>query len=1365
MINRLPYLNGFRFSKTHLLYRAARMGTPVILAAMLSGCLEDDHGHDHDHGVSASDPIEFGDEYWATLAQQYPAAPPNIGAAVEPTQRIVQGDWDTLVDWPIIATGAANLPDGRIMAWSSWQVDDFGNNDAITTPRESTYGTIYSHLDNSFSEQHNSTHDMFCSGVSMLEDGSVFIAGGGKRVSTTSIFSNGEFSEIESLNQTRWYPTSTTLASGQVLASLGNVQSPYPELWTEGEGWDVLENISMQNILDETQVEFRDWYPALNVAPDGSLFHPGHMAELFSIDIHEEHDHSVHSHGDRDEEGESNLYNTTVMYDVGKMLVAGGGYGTRTQLSTGEWEVNSSTTNAAYTMDLNGVEPIIEDTSPLGSKRAMQNSVVLPNGKVIVIGGTTEGVQFSDENSVYSPEIWDPDTGQWTVAAPHTKPRNYHSIAILLKDGRVLSAGGGLCGSCLTNHPDGQVYSPPYLFDAAGELIARPSIVGGESVAIPGQSISIQGSDDIVEFNLVRLVAITHHHTTDQRLIPTSFERTAAGEYRLDLHSNANVLLPGYYWVFGLDANGVPSEGHTVQIQIAPENVPPAAALPLPNVAYEYYEYQSPKPLRLPNFDQLTPDKTGYVEDFNLSEKQRNDHYAFRFRSTLLVPVTGTYTFSIASDDGSRILLDGEMIVDHDGPHGFEAAERTATLELTEGEHAIEVQYFEATGGDALEVTWEGPQFAKQPILGEYLTSDASSQAPSAPAEFTDGAVHYSYYEGTWDSLPSFSGLTPVKSGLTSGFNTNVRNRNNRYAFLYNATIDVEQGGLYTFYTTSDDGSALSVNGIMIVNNDGLHPAQTREGTIMLQAGQHDITVEFFEKTGGDSLVVEWKGPSIDRQQINQGLLSVSDELIQSANDNSNNNGSTGSGSGNDTGDVTQEDGVSFAYYEGVFSALPDFETLTPVKRGISSGFVLNERHQDNFFAFTFDGQITIPTSGTYTFYTRSDDGSRLVINGVEVVSNDGAHATREREGSVFLEAGEHDIDVEYFERGGAQVLNVFWSGPGISKQSIPVSLLSPSVSEADSGSGSDGGSGTSGGNPSAGTDVIAYRYYEGSWRNIPEFDSLVPVSNGQSSTFSLLPRQQDNNYGFEFITRLTVPESGQYTFHTSSDDGSSLSIDGTSIVDNDGLHANRERSGSVVLEQGTYTVSVKFFERAGLDSLAVTWSGPGFAREQLHNAQLSLPELDSGSTGSGSGTTTSPVNDSLMAEYFPGIWTSLPDFDSLTPTRTVSVDNFELPASGGVKFYGYRFTGQIDIVSGGSHTFYVASNDGTQLYIDGQLVVDNDGRHGVIERQGTINLTEGKHDIELRYFQSGGTEALSVSWESTNFSKRPINDGSLSGP
>lgn len=81
-----------------------------------------------------------------------------------------------------------------------------------------------------------------------------------------------------------------------------------------------MENVSLQSLLDETDIPYRDWYPALNVSPDGSLFDPGQMPELFSIDIEGDHDSSVHSHGDRDDD--PLLYNTTVMYDVGKMLVA-----------------------------------------------------------------------------------------------------------------------------------------------------------------------------------------------------------------------------------------------------------------------------------------------------------------------------------------------------------------------------------------------------------------------------------------------------------------------------------------------------------------------------------------------------------------------------------------------------------------------------------------------------------------------------------------------------------------------------------------------------------------------------------------------------------------------------------------------------------------------------------------------------------------------------------------------------------------------------------------------------------------------------------------------------------------------------------
>ncbi len=135
--------------------------------------------------------------------------------------------------------------------------------------------------------------------------------------------------------------------------------------------------------------------------------------------------------------------------------------------------------------------------------------------------------------------------------------------------------------------------------------------------------------------------------------------------------------------------------------------------------------------------------------------------------------------------------------------------------------------------------------------------------------------------------------------------------------------------------------------------------------------------------------------------------------------------------------------GVWYEYYELTDpAALPVFDALTPVSTGSAATFDISPRNRDNDFAFRFIGFIEIPTAGNWTFYTDSDDGSQLLINGQLVVDNDGLHAQREQAGDIRLTAGFHPIEVAFFEAGGQQILNVSYSGPGVAKQLIPAKVL-----------------------------------------------------------------------------------------------------------------------------------------------------------------------------------------------------------------------------------------------------------------------------------------------------------------------------------
>lgn len=133
-----------------------------------------------------------------------------------------------------------------------------------------------------------------------------------------------------------------------------------------------------------------------------------------------------------------------------------------------------------------------------------------------------------------------------------------------------------------------------------------------------------------------------------------------------------------------------------------------------------------------------------------------------------------------------------------------------------------------------------------------------------------------------------------------------------------------------------------------------------------------------------------------------------------------------------------------------------------------------------------------------------------------------------------------------------------------------------------------------------------------------------------------------------------------------------------------------------------------------------------------------------------------------LIYKYYTGTWDYLPDFALLTPAAQGNIANFDISGAAAVDGFAYVFEGFIDIPADGQYAFYLNSDDGSKLYIDGGIVVSNDGVHGSQEAEGRAALRTGKHSIRVTYFEKDGGQRLEVRWAGPGFEKQWIPDSSL---
>lgn len=151
----------------------------------------------------------------------------------------------------------------------------------------------------------------------------------------------------------------------------------------------------------------------------------------------------------------------------------------------------------------------------------------------------------------------------------------------------------------------------------------------------------------------------------------------------------------------------------------------PLGTAPANGVTYAYYEGTWD---RLPDFDALHPLRTGTLSTIDLTPRVRDDYFALRYRGCVIIPEDGAYTFTLRSDEGSRLEIGGTLIVDNDVQALGEVVERSSTVSLAPGIHPFELQYFEAEGGQLLELYWEGPGFARQRVPGSALAVNETGE-------------------------------------------------------------------------------------------------------------------------------------------------------------------------------------------------------------------------------------------------------------------------------------------------------------------------------------------------------------------------------------------------------------------------------------------------------------------------------------------------------------------------------------------------------------------------------------------------------------------------------------------------------------
>lgn len=488
----------------------------------------------------------------------------------DPQRAMNGGSWGPTIDLPVVAVSGAVIPGtGEVLVWSSWAKDDYLNS------RGYTLTALWNPANNTVTQRkvQETNHDMFCSGMSYDGKGQLLVTGGNND-QLSSLFEPASDTWLEGplMKLPRGYQASATTSEGRVFIiggswNGGTNEDKNGEVYDpEDDAFTYLPKALAEPMwtADRDDGYRRDSHAWLFGWKNETVFQAGPSKNMNWYYTEDEGDQQPA--GTR-ADGHDSMSGNAVMFDSvkGKIITFGG---------APSYD-NSEATNEAYLIEIDepGSEPKVSAAkNPTGNgmafARTYHTSVVLPDGTVFTTGGQSYGIPFNDDNAHLIPELYDPETNEFRQQEGNSIVRVYHSISLLLPDGRVFNGGSGLGVSAPTNHFDAQIYTPHYLLNGDGTTAARPTIDSvAETTLRAGNKISITASTQVNRASLIRYGTTTHTVNTDQRRIALDEWTSNGDSFETTLPSDTGALLPGPYMLFILNDDGVPSIAKTIYIE------------------------------------------------------------------------------------------------------------------------------------------------------------------------------------------------------------------------------------------------------------------------------------------------------------------------------------------------------------------------------------------------------------------------------------------------------------------------------------------------------------------------------------------------------------------------------------------------------------------------------------------------------------------------------------------------------------------------------------------------------------------------------------------------------------------------------